>query len=146
MVQFECHRDTHPLLSFNFGVHCGLSFFLDAGKWKCCIWTANNMEIYFTKIGFLDCKWSNLNAPGSHTPWCHSFLGSTEGCPLLCMQEKGLLHVACEKVEIYSSKIGFVDSKWSNLNTPGSYTPWCPLYVALFSGCRKREVLHVASQ
>ena len=34
-----------------------------------------------------------------------------------CMQEK--LHVACNKVEIYFEKIGFVDSKWSNLNAKG---------------------------
>ena len=28
-----------------------------------------------------------------------------------CIQEKGMLHVACKKVEIYFPKIGFVDSK-----------------------------------
>ena len=27
------------------------------------------VEIYFPKIGFLDCKWTNLNALGSFTPW-----------------------------------------------------------------------------
>ena len=39
------------------------------------------------------------------------------------------------KVEIYFRLMGFVDSKWSNLISPGSYTPWClqllgPLYGA----------------
>ena len=71
----------------------------------------------------MDSKWTNLNASGSYTPCCYSLLGTTVGCPLLCMQEKGMLHVGYKKVEIYFSKIGFVDSKWSNLNAPGSYTP-----------------------
>ena len=31
-----------------------------------------------------------------------------------------MLHVRVNKVEIYFSKIGIVDSKWSNLNAPGS--------------------------
>ena len=39
----------------------------------------DKVEIYFAKIGFLDCKWFNLNAPGSYTPCCHSLLGFTEG-------------------------------------------------------------------
>ena len=34
-----------------------------------------------------------------------------------------MLHVIGNKAEIYHAKIGFVDSKWSNLNTPGSYNP-----------------------
>ena len=57
------------------------------------MWSANNMEIYCTKIGFFDCKWSNLNATGTHTPCCHSILGSTVGCPFSLMQEKG--NAAC---------------------------------------------------
>ena len=48
--------------------------------------TIYEVEIYFAKICFLDCKLSNLNAPGSYTPWCHALLGSTVGCPF---QEKG---------------------------------------------------------
>ena len=44
--------------------------------------------------GFVDCKWFNLNAPGSYTPWCHPLLGSAVvGFPFLYMQEKGMLHV-----------------------------------------------------
>ena len=43
----------------------------------------NKVEIGLAKIGFVDCKWSNLNAPVRY-----SLLGSIEGCPFLCMQEK----------------------------------------------------------
>ena len=53
----------------------------------------DKVEIYFAKIGFLDCKWFNLNAPGSYTPLSHSLFGPTEGCPFPWMQEKG--HAAC---------------------------------------------------
>ena len=48
----------------------------------------NKVEIYWAKIGLVDCKWPNLNAPGSYTAWCHSLLGSTGWCPFLCMQGK----------------------------------------------------------
>ena len=37
-----------------------------AGKGKCCIWLVNKVEIYFAKIGFMDCKWSNLNVPTAY--------------------------------------------------------------------------------
>ena len=145
------------------------------------MWSVNKVEIYYAKIGFMDCKWSNLNAQWSYTPWCYSLLGSILGCPFHSMQEKGnaacgllikwkfilqkqvswtangpirmpqghtplgvthfwgplwgalfsacrkreMLHVVGNKVEIYFSEIGFVDSNWSNLNAQGSYTPWC---------------------
>ena len=119
MVQFECPRVIHPLVSLTFGVHCGMPFSLYAVKGKCCMWPVNKVEIYLWKMGFMDCKWSNLNAPGSYTPWCHSLLGSTVGCPFLCMLEKGMLHMSVNKVEIYFSKIGFVDCWGSNLNAQG---------------------------
>ena len=53
------------------------------------MWLAEKVEILFVKIGFVDPQWSNLNAPRSYTPFCHPLLGSTVGCPFLCMQEKG---------------------------------------------------------
>ena len=93
MVQFECPRVIHPLMPFTFGVHCGLPFSLDAGKGKYCMWLFNKVEIHLAKIGLVHYKLSNLNAPGSYTPCSHSFLGSTVGCPFLCMQEKG--NAAC---------------------------------------------------
>ena len=55
----------------------GLPFSLDAGEGKFCMWLVNNVEIDFEKVGFIDSKWSYLNAPKSYTPWCHSLLGST---------------------------------------------------------------------
>ena len=73
MVKFEFPRVIHPLVSFNFGVNTGLPFSLDAGKGKCCMWPAKNVEIPFAKIGFVDCKWSNLNAP---VPVSYIFLAS----------------------------------------------------------------------
>ena len=36
---------------------------------ECCMWLVNIVEIHFTKIGFADDKWSNLNAPRSYTSW-----------------------------------------------------------------------------
>ena len=93
MVQFECPRVTHPLVSFTFGAHCGVPFSLDAGKGKCCMWLVNKVEIHLAKKGFAESKWSNLNAPGSYTPWFHSLLGSRVELPFLCMQEKG--NAAC---------------------------------------------------
>ena len=95
-------------------VRDAVPFSLKAGKRKCCTWLVNKVEIDFAKIGFVNCKWSNLNASGSYTPWCHSPLESIVGCPFLCMQEKGNLHVVVVKVEIYLAKIGFVDCIWSN--------------------------------
>ena len=70
MVQFECPRVIHPLVSFTFGVHCRVSFSPDAGKGKYCMWLVNKVEIYFSKICCSDPKPSNLNAPGSYINWC----------------------------------------------------------------------------
>ena len=94
MVQFECPGVINPFVSFTFGFHCGVPFSLDAGNGKCCMWLVNKVDIHFEKVYFVDCKRSNWNAPGSYTPWCHSFLGSTVKCPFLGMQEKG--NDACE--------------------------------------------------
>ena len=46
MVQLECPRVIHPLVSLTFGVHCGVPFPLDAGKGKCCMWLLKKMEIF----------------------------------------------------------------------------------------------------
>ena len=86
------------------------------------MWPVKKVEIHLCKTGFVDSKWSNLNAPGSYTPWCQSLLRSTVGCPFLCMQEREMLHVSVNKVEISFAKIGFVDCNWSNLNASGTYT------------------------
>ena len=88
MVQFEYPRVILPLIPFTVGVYYGVPFSLDAGKGNCCMWPVNQVEIYFAKIGFVDSKWSNLNAPGPYTPWGHSLFMSPAGCPFLGMQEK----------------------------------------------------------
>ena len=55
MVQYECPRVIHPLVSFTFEVRFGVPFSLDAGKWNCCMWLVKKVEIHFAKIGFIDC-------------------------------------------------------------------------------------------
>ena len=65
MVQLECPRVIYPLVLFTFGVYCGVPFSLHAGKGKCCMWPVKKVEIPASKKGFVDCKWSNSNAPGS---------------------------------------------------------------------------------
>ena len=75
MIQFECPRVIYPLVLFTFGVHCGVPFSQYAGKGKCCMWPVNKVEIPVSKIGFVDSKRSNLNAPGSYTPWYHNSFG-----------------------------------------------------------------------
>ena len=50
------------------------------------------MEIPFRKICFIDCKRSNLNAPGSYTPLCHPLLG-------YITDSWGALFCACKKRE-----------------------------------------------
>ena len=54
MVQLECPRVIHPLLSFTFGFHYGVPFPLHAGKGKSCMWLGNKVEIHFPKMGFID--------------------------------------------------------------------------------------------
>ena len=92
------------------------------GNAACCLL---KMEIPFSIFGFMDCKWSNLNALESYTPWSHSLLGSIERCPFLCNAGEGKCCNGLLKIEIHFSISGFMDCKWSNLNPPGSPTPWC---------------------
>ena len=40
-----------------------------------------------------------------------------------------------KKVKIYSAKIDFMVSKWSNLNSPGSYTALCYSLLESTVGC-----------
>ena len=117
MVQFERPRVIYPLVLFTFRVHCGVSISLHAGKGKCCIWPVNKVEIHFAKIGFVDCKWSNSNAPGSYTLWCYSLLtfGVHCGVSISLYAGKGKCCIwPVNRVEIHFAKLGFVDCKWSN--------------------------------
>ena len=150
MVQFECPRVRNPLVSFTFGVHCGVSISQYAGKGRCCMWPVNKVEIHIAKTGFVDCKWSNLNALGSINPWCYSLLGYIEGCPFHSMQEKGS---AASGLWIKWKFILQKQVSWTAKNPtwmPQGQSPlgaiyfWGTLLGALFSVCRKREMLHVA--
>ena len=89
MVLFENPRVIHPLVPFTFGVHFGVPFSLHAEKGKSCMWPVKKVEIYISKIGLVDCKWSYFKTPVSYTPWSHSLLGSILGWPFPCMQGKG---------------------------------------------------------
>ena len=55
-------RLTTTALQVPFSMHAGI------GSAAC--------EIHVAKIGFIDCKWYNVNAPGSYTPWSHSLMGA----------------------------------------------------------------------
>ena len=48
-----------------------------------------------SKNMFCGPRGSHLNALGLYTTCCHSLLGPTVWYPLLCMQEREMLHVAC---------------------------------------------------
>ena len=80
------------------------------------MWPVNKVENHFAKIGFVDCKWSNLNAPGSYTCPLVSFtFGVNSGLPFSLDTGIGKCCIwLLNNVEIYFLKIGFVDSKWSN--------------------------------
>ena len=78
--------------------------------------------------------WPNLITSRSYTPWCHPLLVSIMEWPFLCLHagkgKRCIWHA--NKVEIYISKKVFMDAKWPNLITPGSYTPWShPLLVSI---------------
>ena len=47
--------------SWSFSFCCGV---LHAGKGKRCMSPVKKVEIQLAKIGFIDCKWSGLNAQG----------------------------------------------------------------------------------
>ena len=53
------------------------------------------------------------------------FWSQMTGVPFPTCREREMLHVACYKVGIHFPEIGFENSTWSNLNTAGSYSPWC---------------------
>ena len=44
MIQFECPKVIHSLVSLNFGVYCGVPFSLHTGKWKCCMWSVKKWK------------------------------------------------------------------------------------------------------
>ena len=63
MVQFEWPQVIHPLVSYTFGVNSELPFHWMQEKEKAACGLLEKCKF----IGFLDCKCSDLNAPGSYT-------------------------------------------------------------------------------
>ena len=87
---------------------------------------ANGTDIELVTLdgaNMTDCVTSSLNA--FPEGWIYYAAGAAigpgmVGCSFLCMQEKGILHLAFEKGEIYSWKISFVECMWSNLSAQES--------------------------
>ena len=52
----------NPMGPLTFWVHCGVPFDLQREMLHVACY---KVVIYFAKTGFVNCKWSNLNAPGS---------------------------------------------------------------------------------
>ena len=105
MIQFESPKVIHPLVSLTFGAHCGLPFSLFAGKEKWCTWLVIEVEIHFEKIGFVDCKWSNFNAPESY-PYVSLTFRAHCGLPFSLYAGKRMQLV--NKMEKHFAKIGFL--------------------------------------
>ena len=126
------------------------AFSLHAEKGKCCMWLVNKVEIYFSIMGFLDSKWSNLNTPGPFTSSKLSLVVSLVGWPFLCMQEKG--NSACGLLIQWK----FILKKWVSWTAngpiwiPQGHAPlglihfWGTFRGVFSNGCSKREMLHVA--
>ena len=92
MVQFECTQVIHPLVLFYFGVLflSALPHMQEKGNAACI---CQKVVIYFAKIGFVNCKCSDLNTPGSYTIKCHSHLGTILVCIFPACRERALFIV-----------------------------------------------------
>ena len=101
MVQFECPKATCPLVSFTFRVNCGVPSFLHAGKGNGASGFRKGRNLSM-KNRFCGLQMFQFECPkATHAPWSHLLLESIVGCPFSCLQEKGKVHLASEKVEIY---------------------------------------------
>ena len=63
IAPLECPRVRNPLVSFNFGAHYGLPFFLHGGKGKCCMWLVkkcNSNKGTANKFWILGTYWPSL--------------------------------------------------------------------------------------
>ena len=78
MVQFDCPRIMHPLVSFTLVATVRCPFlWMQEGKGKGCICLVNKVEIDISKISFMHYKWSYFNTPqgakAAHEhAWCYS--------------------------------------------------------------------------
>ena len=134
-----------PFGLIHFWGQCGVPFSLYSGKGKCCMWLINKVEIDFARAGFVDCKWSNLNAPGLYLLWSHSPAGVYNGVAFLLYAGKWKSCMwLVNQEEIHFAKVGFMDCKWSILNAPGSYTLWSHSLLGSPVECPFLCMLHVA--
>ena len=77
------------------------------------------------KMGLKGCKWSNLNAPGTQIPLCHSVLELDFSLsPLLALwgNKEWPPTIKMKQIENSNNKVGLKGCKWSNLNAPGTQT------------------------
>ena len=149
MVQFECCKVIYPLLSFTFGVHCGvsLSISLYAGKGKCWMWPVNKVAIHIAKICFVHCKWSNSNAPGSYSrPYVP--LRQPESAPLLPLQQGAQEASEVRSLVFVSGKINCTSrfrQPWQVDSFPSDRVHLFALYISEGSRhlCSRRETSRV---
>ena len=59
--------------------------------------------------------------------------------------EREILHVACKQIEIYFTKVGFVDSKCTNLSAPDQIHTHTPLVVIQKNRINNRSRKHYQS-
>ena len=78
------------------------------------------------KMGLKGCKWSSLNAPGTHTPLSHSILeldSSLFSLLALWGNKNWPPNIKVQKVENCKNKMGLKGCKWSSLDAPGTHSP-----------------------
>ena len=75
------------------------------------MWLIDKVKIHLPKLGYMDTKWANLNAPGLYTLavvqfWVHLWasLSLHAGKGKCCIW-------LMDKVEIFLAKVSFVDCK-----------------------------------
>ena len=87
-----------------------------------------SLKIFWSKIGSMGCKGSNLNAPGTENPLSHLILKLDESpfpiiSPLLWGNKNWPPRMKMKKLKIFWIKIGSMGSKGSSLNAPSTEYP-----------------------
>ena len=86
------------------------------------------------KLGLKGCKWSSLNAPGTHTPLSHSVLElhfSLFSLLALWGNKNWPPSIKVQEMENSMNKLGLKCCKVSSLNAPGNDNPLSYPYLEL---------------
>ena len=125
-----CQSPIIPLHSRKGNAACDLIIKWKFNLQKWVLWTPNGPigipqgHTPLADIHFWHPLWRSLDARVNPSFLLHAGKG------ICCMWP-------VKNMEIYLAKIGFLDSKWSNLNGQGSYTPGCQLLSVSSSGCSR---------